>query len=103
MKKITTNEFEKEVEKSEKPVIVKFYAEWCGPCKALTPILEEVDNEVEDVTVVEVNVDDSGELAQKFGVRGIPTMLFMKDGQVKATMVGNQAKAEILKKIKESF
>jgi thioredoxin 1 len=103
MKNIKTEEFEKEVLKSDKTVLVKFYADWCGPCKALTPVVEEVEEEMKDkLKVVEVNVDEAGELAQQYGIRGIPTMIFFKEGDVKSVLVGNQPKDEIIKKVKEA-
>lgn len=98
---VNKESFESEVINSDKPVIVDFWAEWCGPCKALAPILDEVATEVADAKVVKVNVDESGELAQQYGIRGIPTLIFFKGGEVKSTLVGNQPKAEILKNIKD--
>ena len=98
---VTKDNFEDEVINSDKPVIVDFWAEWCGPCKALAPILDEVATEVADAKVVKVNVDESGELAQQYGIRGIPTLIFFKGGEVKKTLVGNQPKAEILRNITE--
>ena len=99
---VTNETFESEVLKSDKAVIVDFWAEWCGPCKALAPILEEISTEVAaKAKVVKVNVDQAGELAQQYGIRGIPTLIFFKDGEVKSTLVGNQPKAEILKNIND--
>lgn len=99
---VTNETFEAEVLKSDKAVVVDFWAEWCGPCKALAPILEEISTEVQaNAKVVKVNVDQAGELAQQYGIRGIPTLIFFKDGEVKSTLVGNQPKAEILKNIND--
>jgi thioredoxin 1 len=98
---VNKDSFEAEVLSSDKPVIVDFWAEWCGPCKALAPILDEISTEVQGAKVVKVNVDEAGELAQQYGIRGIPTLIFFKDGEVKSTLVGNQPKAEILKNIND--
>ncbi len=92
--------FDNDVLKASKPVLVDFWAEWCGPCKALSPVLDEIASEMNGKAhVVKVNVDQASDLAQKFGIRGIPTLIFFKDGEVKSTLVGNQPKAEIVKNI----
>ena len=92
--------FEDQVIKNQKPVVVDFWAEWCGPCKALAPVLDEIATELsESANVVKVNVDENAELAQKYGIRGIPTLIFFKDGEVKSTLVGNQPKTEIVKNL----
>lgn len=98
---VNKDNFEAEVINSSTPVVVDFWAEWCGPCKALAPVLDEIAGEVAGAKVVKVNVDESGELAQQYGIRGIPTLKFFKDGEVKSTLVGNQPKAEILKNLND--
>ncbi len=100
LKSVTNDTFEQEVIKSSTPVLVDFWAEWCGPCRALGPVLEEVAAEnTGKVQIVKVNVDEAPELANRFGIRGIPTMILFKGGEVKSTLMGNQPKAEIVKQI----
>ncbi len=95
---ITKENFEQEVLKSDVPVLVDFWATWCGPCKMLAPILSEIAEE-EKVKVAKVNVDDEGELAVKFGIMSIPTVMLFKNGERVKTAVGYMSKEEI----KETF
>ncbi len=99
---VSTANFEEKVLKSDKTILVDFWAEWCGPCRSLAPILDEVASEMGDkAQVVKVNVDENGELAQQFGIRGIPTMIFFSKGEAAKTLVGIQPKEEIKKALEE--
>ncbi len=97
IKNCNENDFEKEVLKSNLPVIVDFWAEWCGPCKMLTPILEELSNEMKnEINVVKVNLDENQDLALKYSIRSIPTLLLFKEGNLIDTKVGLLPKSEIV-------
>ena len=97
IKNCNENDFENEVLKSSLPVIVDFWAEWCGPCKMLTPILEELSNEMKnEINVVKVNLDDNQDLAMKYSIRSIPTLLLFKEGNLIDTKVGLLPKSEIV-------
>jgi thioredoxin 1 len=92
-KQIKDNEFESEVLNSKLPVIIDFWAEWCGPCRMLAPILDQLSEEMEGkLKIVKMNIDENPETPSKFGVRGIPTMLLFKEGKQIATKVGVQPK-----------
>lgn len=97
---VDDNSFEEQVLKSEVPVLVDFWAPWCGPCKTIAPLLEEIANEYGGkVKIAKVNVDDNQEYANKYNVRGIPNLILIKDGEVKEQIVGNVPKQEIVSKI----
>ena len=95
--KITKDNFEAEVMKSEVPVLLDFWASWCMPCKMLSPIIDQVAMEVGDVKIGKVNVDEEPELAVQFGIMSIPTLVVMKDGQMVNKSMGVQPKAAVLK------
>ena len=96
MKHATDASFEADVLKSSKPVLVDFWAEWCGPCRQLGPILDDLSKELgEKVTIVKVNIDESPEAPGKYGVRGIPTMILFKNGEAVATKVGALPKTQL--------
>lgn len=97
---ITDKNFESEVIKSNVPVLVDFWAEWCGPCKAIGPIVDQISNELEGkLKVGKVNVDDAQDLAAKFNVMSIPTLLIFKDGEQIEQIVGAMSKDVLLEKI----
>ncbi len=97
---VTALDFESEVVKSDKLVIVDFWAEWCGPCRAIAPLLAEVAKEMPDkVKIVKINVDTEQELAQKYGISSIPTLLFVKGGVVREEVVGAKPKKVLVDKI----
>lgn len=97
---LTEANFEQEVLKSETPVLVDFWAPWCGPCKMLSPIIDEISGEVTDVKVCKVNTDEADTIALKYRVMSIPTLILFKNGEVAATSVGAKPKSEILDFIK---
>ena len=103
-KKITDESFETDVVKASTPIVVDFWAEWCGPCKQIAPVLEEISDEMKDqVIIAKHNIDEEPNSPTKYGIRGIPTMLLFKDGQLKATKVGATTKSNIVSWIKENI
>lgn len=97
---VTIDNFDQEVLQSEKPVLIDFWASWCGPCKMLMPVIEELAGEVTDAKICKVNVDEQPDLAAKYGVMSIPTLVVIKNGQTVKKTVGVQSKDAILEMLK---
>ena len=93
---ITKSSFENEVIRSDRPVLLDFWAPWCGPCRMVSPILDEIAGERPDVKVCKINVDNEMELAKQYRIFSIPTLIVMKDGQIESKMVGAKTKEQLL-------
>ena len=103
-KAITDESFDNDVIKSNKPTVVDFWAEWCGPCKQIGPVREEISVEMKDqVVIAKHNIDQEPNTPTKYGIKGIPTMLLFKGGELKATKVGATTKSNIVSWIKENI
>lgn len=92
---VTNENFEEEVLKSEKPVVIDFWAPWCGPCKMLMPTVEAMASKREDVKVVKVNIDENSDLTSRYGIRGIPTLMVLVDGEVEGSKTGAMTPAQL--------
>ena len=96
IKHISDSSFESDVLKADKPVLVDYWAEWCGPCKMIAPILDEVSESYKDkLQIAKMNVDENRDIPAKFGIRGIPTLMLFKNGELAATKVGAMSKAQL--------
>ncbi|PVB61386.1 thioredoxin [Labrenzia sp. 011] len=101
---VTDASFESEVLKSDSPVVVDFWAEWCGPCKMIAPALEEISDEMGDkVKITKLNIDENQDMAMKYGVRSIPMLILFKDGEPMATQVGAAPKGKLSDWIKSAL
>ena len=100
VKNVNSNEFDNEIKSGV--VFVDFYATWCGPCKMLSPIVDEVSNEIEDVKFLKVDVDESGDIASKYGIMSIPTLIIFKEGNIVSKHTGLLSKNDLINFINEN-
>ena len=100
---VTDNNFQAEVLEADKPVLVDFWAAWCGPCRVVAPVLEEIASERSDVRIVKLNVDDNQQTAARYGVMSIPTMILFKNGQPAETIVGALPKPRLVQQIEPAL
>jgi len=101
--KVSDESFEQDVLESSDAVVVDFWAEWCGPCKQIGPSLEEIATEMDGVTIAKLNIDENPQTPVKYGVRGIPTLILFKDGEVASTKVGALPKSKIVEWIQSAM
>ena len=102
-KAVGDDSFEQDVLKADGPVLVDFWAEWCGPCKMIGPSLEEISDEMENVTIAKLNIDEHPNTPGKYGVRGIPTLLIFDKGEVKAEKIGAAPKSKLSEWVEQSL
>lgn len=100
--KITSSSYETEVEKSDKKVLIDFWADWCGPCKMMSPVVDAVAQEMPDIKVCKVNVDEEPDLARRFNIMSIPTLVVIKDGKIADMSVGLTDKSALMQMIKNA-
>ena len=98
---LTTSTFDETVSVSEKPVLIDFWAEWCGPCKMIAPILDEIAVEHPGITIAKLNVDENPEIAMRFNVMSIPTLLVFHQGEVRKRLVGAKGKGQLMQELSE--
>ncbi len=99
---LTRENFDNEVMKSDKPVLIDFWASWCGPCRMVSPIIDDIAKQADNFKVAKVNVDEQGELAQAFRVMSIPTLVVIKNGKIVAQAVGARSKEQLLQMVKSA-
>ena len=100
---VTDTDFDAQILKADKPVILDYWAEWCGPCKMIAPILGDLSNELTDVKIAKLNIDENPETPGKYGVRGLPTLMLFKGGEVIATKVGVAQKSHLKQWVEDSL
>jgi thioredoxin 1 len=98
---LTTSTFDETVASSDKPIVVDFWAEWCGPCKMIAPILSEISSEQPGITIAKLNVDENPDIAMRFNVMSIPTLLVFQQGEVRKRLVGAKGKGQLLQELTE--